>query len=187
MGDSVIDQIPSNDNTNWQNSGGQQDRQDWVRANFTQIFGVSAEDLQARGVNPRQYARDHRVEIRRFAQMQRSQGIAVPRGAGPGGGSPSSGPNAGGRINRRYAYGGGGGGFGMGMRGGTTWIGILVVLLAIRFLLVDSFAGPHVAVFWVLGIGGVMLIARVVLFSWLRRRRMNQRQSGGQSRGQPGF
>jgi hypothetical protein len=80
-----------------------------------------------------------------------------------------------------------GGRFGMGRRGGTAWIGILVALLALRFLLVDSFAGPHVAIFWVLGIGGIMLVARVFLFSWLRRRRFNRRQSGGPPNGQSGF
>ena len=49
-------------------------------ANFTQIFGVSAEDLMAQGINPRRYAREHRDQIRQFAQMQRSQGIIVPGG-----------------------------------------------------------------------------------------------------------
>jgi hypothetical protein len=49
-------------------------------------------------------------------------------------------------------------------------------LFALRFLLVDSFAGSHVAIFWVLGIGGIMLVARVLLFSWLRSRRAGRRQ-----------
>ena len=62
------------------------------------------------------------------------------------------------------------------MRGGTAWIGVLVALFALRFLLVDSFAGTHVAIFWVLGIGGIMLAARILLFSWLRKRRFNRRQ-----------
>jgi hypothetical protein len=75
----------------------------------------------------------------------------------------------------------------MGMRGGSAWIGILVVLLALRFLLVDSFAGSHVAIFWVLGIGGIMLVARVFLFSWLRRRRYQRRQSGDRTNGRSGF
>jgi hypothetical protein len=66
----------------------------------------------------------------------------------------------------------------MGMRGGTGWIGVLLVLFALRFLLVDSFAGTHAAIFWVLGIGGIMLVARVFLFSWLRKRRFNRPQSG---------
>jgi hypothetical protein len=49
-------------------------------------------------------------------------------------------------------------------------------LFALRFLLVDSFAGSHAAFFWVLGIGGIMLVARVLLFSWLRSRRASRRQ-----------
>jgi hypothetical protein len=52
----------------------------------------------------------------------------------------------------------------------------LLALFALRFLLVDSFAGAHAAIFWVLGIGGVMLVARVFLFSWLRGRPRNRRQ-----------
>jgi hypothetical protein len=190
MGDSDIDPIPANGNANPQNSGGQQDRQEWVRANFTQIFGTSAEDLQAQGINPRQYAREHRDKIRQFAQMQRSQGIAVPSGRPSGDRGPgSSGPHAGRPPNRGYRYGGygAGGRFGMGVRGGTAWIGILIALFALRFLLVDSFAGAHAAVFWVLGIGGIMLVARVFLFSWLRKRRFNRRRSGGQPKGRAGF
>ena len=46
---------------------GRPTRQEWVRANFTQIFGVSAESLRAQGIDPRRYARDHRDQIRRFA------------------------------------------------------------------------------------------------------------------------
>jgi hypothetical protein len=160
-----------------QSSGGQQDRQEWVRANFTQIFGTSAESLRARGISPRQYARDHRDNIRQFAQMQRSQGIAVPGGRASGGRRPANtGSAAGGSANRVYGYGGGGGRYGLGMRGGTAWIGVLLALFALRFLLVDSFAGTHAAIFWVLGIGGIMLVARVLLFSWLRNRRFNRRQ-----------
>ena len=64
----------------------------------------------------------------------------------------------------------------MGMRGGTAWIGVLIALFALRFLLVDSFVGTHAAILWVLGIGGIMLVARVFLFSWLRNRRCNRRQ-----------
>ena len=60
MGDCDIDPTPGNGNANIQSSGGQQGRQEWVRANFTQIFGTSAKDLQAQGINPRQYAREHR-------------------------------------------------------------------------------------------------------------------------------
>jgi hypothetical protein len=172
MGESDINSNPTNGNTNRQNGGGPRDRQEWIRANFTQIFGISAETLHAQGIDPRQYAREHRDQIRQFAQMQRSQGIAVPGSGGPAG--------------RGYGY-GGSRRFGMGMRGGSAWIGILVVLLALRFLLVDSFAGGHAAVFWVLGIGGVILVARVFLFSWLRRRRYQRRQSGGRTNGQSGF
>jgi hypothetical protein len=185
MGNCGVDRIPTNGDANVQNRGGQ-DRQAWIRANFTQIFGVSAAELQARGVDPRQYARDHRDQIRRFAQMQRRQGIAVPTGGLPGGGRGTGGPNVGAPTGPGYGY-GRGGRFGIGMRGGSAWIGILLVLLAVRFLLVDSFAGPHVAIFWVLGIGGIMLVARVLLFSWLRRRRFNRRQSGGQPTGRSGF
>jgi hypothetical protein len=187
VGDSDIDPTPANGDANNQRRGGQLDRQDWVRANFTQIFGTSAKDLQAQGINPRQYAREHREKIRRFAQMQRSQGIAVPSGRASGDRRPgNSGPNARGPINRGYGY-GGGGRFGMGMRGGSAWIGVLITLFALRFLLVDSFVGTHAAIFWVLGIGGILLVARVFLFSWLRRRRFNHRQSGGQQNGQAGF
>ena len=176
MGDSDIDPTPANGNANIRNSGGQQDRQEWVRANFTQIFDISAKDLQAQGINPRQYARQHSDQIREFAQMQRSQGIAVPSGRASDGRRPAnSGPNAGGPTNRGYGY-GGGGRFGMGMRGGTAWIGVLIALFALRFLLVDSFAGTHAAILWVLGIGGIMLVARIFLFSWLRNRRFNRRQ-----------
>jgi hypothetical protein len=175
VGDPDIGPAPADGNAYIQSSSGQQDRQEWVRANFAQIFGTSAEDLQAQGINPRQYAREHRDKIRQFAQMQRSQGIAVPSGRASGGRQqgntgPTAGPN-----NRVYGYGGGGGRYGWGMRGGTAWIGVLVALFALRFLLVDSFAGTHAAIFWVLGIGGIMLVARVVLFSWLRKRRFNRR------------
>jgi len=187
MGDCDIDPNPGIGNANMQNSGEQQDRQEWVRANFTQIFGTSAKDLQAQRINPRQYAREHRDMIRQFAQMQRSQGIAVPSGRASGGRQPdNSEPNAGGPTNRGYGY-GGGGHFGMGMRGGTAWIGVLIALFAVRFLLIDSFVGTHAAIFWVLGIGGLLLVARVFIFSWLRRRRFNRRQSGGQQNGEAGF
>jgi hypothetical protein len=192
MGQSMIDPTPTDANgdpdAHLPNSGGSRNRQEWVRANFFQIFGTTAEDLQAQGINPRQYAREHRDNIRQFAQLQRSQGITVPSGRPVGsGGSGNNGPNAQGPGNQRYGYGGGRFGMGMGMRGGGAWIGILLVLFALRFLLVDSFAGAHVAIFWVLGIGGIMLVARVFLFSWLRRRRINRRQSGGQTNGRSGF
>jgi len=164
VGDPAIDQVPPEGDANAHGGDGSPSRQEWVRANFTQIFGTSAADLQAQGIDPRQYAREHRDQIRRFAQSQRSQGIAVPGGSGPGGN---------GSAGRRYGY--GGGRYGMGFRGGGTWIGILLVLFALRFLLVDSFAGTHAAIFWVLGIGGILLVARVFLFSWLRRRRRRRR------------
>jgi hypothetical protein len=186
MGDLCIDRHPTDGNTDLHDSGGRRDRQEWVRVNFTQIFGISAADLQAQGVDPRRYAREHRDQIRQFARMQRSRGIAVPDGRpsggrGPVGGAPVGGDPAGdgsgvGAGNRGHGY-RGAGRFGTGMRGGTAWIGILLVLLALRFLLVDSFVGSHAAVFWVLGIGGIMLVARVLLFSWLRKRRFNSRQS----------
>jgi hypothetical protein len=187
MGDCDIDPTPEDGNANPQRRDGQQDRQEWVRANFTQIFGTSARDLQSQGIDPRQYAREHRDKIRQFAQLQRSQGIAVP--SGPAAGerrSGDGGPGTGGGTNRPYGY-GGGGRFGMGRRGGTAWIGILIALFALRFLLVDSFGGTHAAIFWVLGIGGILLVARIVVFSWLRKRRFNRRQPGGQHNGQAGF
>jgi hypothetical protein len=163
MGHWVIDQIPTDHDVNRQGDGGSQTRPEWVRANFSQIFGTSAADLQAQGIDPRQYAREHRDEIRSFAQAQPRRGLAVP------GGNPSghNGPvGAHGPINRRSRY---GSRYGAGFRGGA-WIGILLALFALRFLLVDSFAGRHAAIFWVLGIGGILLVARVFLFSWLRRR-----------------
>jgi hypothetical protein len=170
VGDSDFGPNPADGNVASQGSGGQQDRQEWIRVNFAQIFGTSAEDLQAQGINPRQYAWEHRDKIRRFAQMQRSLGIAVP------GGQVSSESNTGEPNNRVYRYGGRGGRYGIGMRGGTAWIGVLIALFALRFLLVDSFVGAHAAILWVLGIGGIMLVARIFLFSWLRNRRFNRRQ-----------
>jgi len=154
---------------------GRPTRQEWVRANFTQIFGVSAESLRAQGIDPRRYARDHRDKIRRFARMQRRQGI---RGGGPSdsGGPADNGPTGGDPAFREY---GRAGRYGRGVRGGTAWIGVLVALFALRFLIVDSFVGPHAAVLWILEIGGIMLVARVLLFSWLRNRRARRRQSGG--------
>jgi hypothetical protein len=62
------------------------------------------------------------------------------------------------------------------MWGGGAWVGILLVLFALRFLLVDSFAGGHAAIFWVLGVGGIVLVVRVFLFSWLRKRRRDRHQ-----------
>jgi hypothetical protein len=85
-------------------------------------------------------------------------------GNGPGGFGPGG---------RRSRY-GGGARYGGGFRGGA-WIGILLALFALRFFLVDSFAGRHAAIFWVVGIGGILLLARVFRFSWLRRRRRGQR------------
>ena len=187
MGHCDIGRNPGNGNTDNQGAGGPRDRRDWVRANFTQIFGTSARELQSQGINPRQYVREHRHKIRQFAQMQRSQGISVPRGRPSGDRQPGNrGPTAGGPTNRRYGY-GGAGRIGMGVRGGTAWIGILLALFALRFLLVNSFVGAHAAIFWVLGIGGIMLVARVFLFSWLRKRRFNRRQSAVRQNGSAGF
>ena len=187
MGDFGIDPMPPDVNTDPQDPGGQRDRQEWVRANFTQIFGTSVNELQRQGINPRQYAGEHRDKIRRFAQLQRSQGIAVPDGRPAGNRGPgNSGPDGGRPSNRGYGD-GGRGRLGVGVRGGSAWIGILLVLLALRFLLVDSFVGTHAAIFWVLGIGGIMLVARVLLFSWLRKRRFNRRNAGGQPDGRSGF
>jgi hypothetical protein len=177
VGDSDFGPYLADGNASIQGGGGQQDRQEWIRANFTQIFGTSAEDLQAQGINPRQYARDHRDKIRQFAQMQRSLGVAVPSGQGSGGRRPSdSGSHTAGPNNRVYRYGGHGGRYGMRIRGGTAWIGVLIALFALRFLLVDSFVGTRAAILWVLEIGGIMLVARVFLFSWLRNRRFNRRR-----------
>jgi hypothetical protein len=177
VGDSDFGPNPADGDASIQGSGGQQDRQEWIRANFADIFGTSAQNLQAQGINPRQYAREHRDKIRQFAQMQRSLGVAVPGGQASGGRRPgNSGSNAGGPNSRVYRHGGRGGRYGMGVRGGTAWIGVLIALFALRFLLVDSFVGTHAAILWVLGIGGIMLVARVFLFSWLRNRRFNRRQ-----------
>jgi hypothetical protein len=177
VGDFDFGPNPADGNASIQGNSGQQDRQEWIRANFAQIFGISAADLQAQGINPRQYAREHRDKIRQFAQMQRSLGVPVPTGQASGGRRPGdSGSNAGGPNNRVYRYGGRPGRYGVGVRGGTAWIGVLIALFALRFLLVDSFVGPHAAILWVLGIGGIMLVARVILFSWLRNRRFNRRQ-----------
>jgi hypothetical protein len=151
-------------------AGAPEGRQAWVRANFTAIFGTSAEDLQSQGVDPRKYARDHRDQIRQFAQLQRSQGIAVPAGRRvPGLSDDPTAP-----VPPRNTY-GGGRRFVAGRRGGSAWIGVVLALFALRFLLIGSMRGTHAAILWVLGIGGIMLVARVVLYSWLRNRRQNRR------------
>ena len=147
---------------------------------------MSAEALWAQGINPRQYARDHRDQIRLFAQQQRRQGIAVPTGRTPGSAQPGGGGSYDGTPAKRR-YGGGWGAGRMSMRGGSAWIGVLIALLALRFLLVDSLVGTHAAIVWVLLIGGVILVARVALFSWLRQRRFNQLQERRQQRRQSGF
>jgi hypothetical protein len=54
VGDCDIETTPGKSNASTQGSGGQQDRQERVRANFTRIFGTSGEDWQAQGINPRQ-------------------------------------------------------------------------------------------------------------------------------------
>jgi hypothetical protein len=152
------DAEPSQPDPNVAPFRGQHARQEWVRSNFTQIFGVSAQDLQSRGIDPREYAREHREQIRQFAQLRRSQGLTVPEG----------------RDRATSGY-GGASRFG-GRRGaGSAWIGVVLVLFALRFLLVDSLVGARAAVLWVLGIGGIMLVARVLLRSWLRNRRRNRR------------
>jgi hypothetical protein len=164
---------PAPPSTTGQDAGGPQDRQAWVRANFTAIFGTSAEDLQSQGIDAREYAAQHRDQIRQFAQLQRSQGIAVPAGRGQGVYGPGNGSAA--SVPPRSGYGYGGGRRGIGRRGGSAWIGVVLVLFALRFLLISSSSGTHAAVFWVLGIGGIMLVARVLLFSWLRNRRHDRR------------
>jgi hypothetical protein len=187
----VIDSNPSNSDSGTPDGGAQRARRQWVRANFAQIFGTTAEELQARGIDPRQYARQHRHQIRQFARWQRSQGVIVPSGrssntTGRAGTEPTGeGPTSGGYG---FRYGSGGGSrYRLGRRGGSAWIGILVALLALRFLLVDSFVGAHAAIWWVLIIGGIVLAARVVLFSWLRRRRFNRSPSDGQPHPPSGF
>ena len=176
-----MDEVPTEGDADRHNGGGAETRQEWVRANFTQIFGTSVAELQAQGIDPRQYARGRRAQIRSFAQMQRSRGIVVPDGRqsggnGPGDGGPGDrGPGGNRPSNRRYGY-GMGGRYGGGRWGGGAWIAILLVLFVLRFVLVDSFAGGHAAIFWVLGIGGIVLVARILLFSWLRRRRRDRRQ-----------
>jgi hypothetical protein len=167
--------MPSNGRPEQADRDGQPARATWVRNHFTEIFGISADDLRRQGINPRQYANGHRDEIRQFARVQRDQGLHVPRGRAAGNPQPNNGQAAEGqtttpsdqeRRDRRSGF---------GMRGGTAWIGILIALLALRFLIVDTVKGTHIAVFWVIGIGGIMLVARVLLFSWLRRRRFNRR------------
>jgi hypothetical protein len=183
-----IDPNPMNGNAHVSDNAAQRARQQWVQTNFTQIFGVSAEDLRGRGINPRRYAREHRDQIRRFAQEQRSQGIAVPSGRISGAtGQGDHGTGTRGQAADRGYRNGGLGRYGIGLRGGSAWVGILLFLFALRFLLVDSLVGTHAAVVWVLMIGGVVLVARVLLFSWIRQRRFNRRQSGGQPNGRSGF
>lgn len=163
-----IDSIPNEGDADPQTGDDGRSREEWVRANFTRIFGTSARDLRAQGIDPRRYAADHRDQIRRFARSQRQQGIAVP------GGAPTSAPGNGWRSDSA-----GGARFGIAKRGGAAWIGILVALFALRLLLVGSFFGPHAAIYWVLIIGGILLAVRVLLFSWLRRRRFNRPRPGG--------
>jgi hypothetical protein len=174
VGDSDSGSTAADGDASIQSDGRPQDRQEWVRANFARIFGTSAEDLRAQGISPGQYAREHRDQIRQFAQLQRSQGFVVPGGRAAGGRRPGNTGFTAGEPNSGYGW--GGGRYGWGMRGGTAWIGALIALFALRFLLVDSFAGRHAALLWVLEIGGIMLVARILLFSWLRRRRHNRRQ-----------
>ena len=88
MGDLGIDPIPAHDEGPRPDGAGHRDRQEWVRANFTQIFGRSAEDLQAQGIDPRQYAQEHTDQIRQYAQMQRRMGIDVPSGRASGDNGP---------------------------------------------------------------------------------------------------
>ncbi len=187
----VIDSDPSNTDADAHDGGAQRARRQRVRANSAQIFGSSAEELQAQGIDPRQHARQHRDQIRQFALWQRSQGLPVPSGRSADTTAPAgTGPTGEGPTSGGYGYGygrGGGGRYRLGRRGGSAWIGILVALLALRFLLVDSFVGAHAAIWWVLIIGGLVLVARVVLFSWLRRRRFNRRPSGGQPHPPSGF
>ena len=173
-----MDPTPEHDGANIRRSGGL-NRQEWVRANFTRIFGTSAQDLMAQGIDPRRYAREHRDQIRQFAQQQRRQGVAVPSGRPSDGAGPADNRSALGVPSQRgYEY-RGGRRLGMGARGGTAWIGILIALLALRFILVDSLVGAHAAILWVLVIGGIVLAARVLLLSWLRKRRWGHRQPRG--------
>jgi hypothetical protein len=100
MGDSGIDQVPPDGDANRYGSQSPA-REEWVRANFVQIFGTSVEDLQALGIDPRQYALEHRSQIRSYAQAQRRRGMAVPdlRSSG-GNGSASGGLGGIGPVNR---------------------------------------------------------------------------------------
>jgi hypothetical protein len=166
-----MDEVPTAGDAGRHDGGGAETRQEWVQANFTQIFGTSVAELQAQRIDPRQYAREHRAQIRSFAQMQRSRGIAVPDGQSGGSGGPGGNRSS----NRRYGH-GMGGRYGGGRWGGGAWVAILLVLFVLRFVLVDSFAGGHAAIFWVLGIAGIVLVARIFLFSWLRRRRRDRRR-----------
>jgi hypothetical protein len=172
MSDPGVEPTPLS--TTGPDAGGPQERQAWVRANFAAIFGTSAEDLQSQGIDAREYAAQHRDQIRQFAQLQRSQGLTVPTGRVQGANSPHRGPSVSVPPPSRYGY-GGGRRLGAGRRSGSAWIGVALVLFALRFLLIDSLRGTHAAVFWVLGIGGILLVARVSLFSWLRNRRQKRR------------
>ena len=63
---------------------------------------------------------------------------------------------------------------------------MVLALFALRFLLVNSLAGTHAAIVWVLGIGGILLVARVVLSALLRKRRSGRRRSERQQDGRTG-
>ena len=122
--------------------------------------------------------------IRHFGRTQRSQGIAVPRGRHSGDGGAES---SGGLLRGAHRADRGSRGAGNGVRVGSAWVGVLVSLLALRFLLVDSLVGTHAAIVWVLEIGGILLVARVVLFSYLRRRRLDGAATEGDQKVGHGF
>ncbi len=135
--------------------GRQQRNREWVRANFTEIFGVSIAELRARGVDPRVYAQEHQDLIRQYARSRRG-------GAGPG-----SGGGFGGGYRWR-------GGFGIG--------GLLLVLLVVRLALGGRGGGTGVGLLVVVLLVAAMLLFRFGRIAVMRRKRAGSgRDRGGRS------
>ena len=156
MGDCVIDQIPTDHDVD-------RHRRWWV----TDPPGVGPGQLhpdlrdvgggrsRRRGSIPASTPGSTATRSASFAQVQRRQRHCRPRRGGSRRATTARTawagqrlrPGATGRyrLRRRLPL-----RHGFPSRGGA-WIGILLVLFALRFFLVDSFAGTHAAVFWVLG------------------------------------
>jgi hypothetical protein len=122
---------------------------EWVRANFTEIFGVSVEDLRDRGVDPREYAQQHQDEIRAYARSHRSQ-----RPAGLGG---------------RF-------GVGYGWRGGFGIGSLLIVLLVVRLVLGAGTGRFGSGIVGVVVLVAALVALRFGRLYWLRRRRQKYRR-----------